>query len=145
MKIHIGVDKISGLVHTRTTTPANIPDIVETDKLRRASDNEIIGDSGYLGMEKRDSADPKHITYSAAKRYDQRKKLSPGGQKQEQSLTSVRSKVEHVFYRLKVQFGYRKTRYRGLYKNSCRLTMLLCLANLLTAAAFEARMRFNAD
>lgn len=125
MKLHIGVDKISGLVHTRTKMPANIHDIIETDKLRRAKETV-------------------RTRKTAAKPYGQRKKLSPGGQKQEQSLTSVRSKVEHVFYRLKVQFGYLKTRYRGLYKNSCRLTMLLCRANLLTAAAFEARMRFDA-
>ena len=46
MKVHVGVDKISGVVHTRTTTPANVHDIVETEKLRRDLDNEIIGDSG---------------------------------------------------------------------------------------------------
>ena len=33
MKAHIGVDVESGLVHTVTTTPANVGDVTEVDKL----------------------------------------------------------------------------------------------------------------
>lgn len=52
IKLHVGVDTVNGIVHMLTTTVANVHNIHEVDKLRRASDNEIIGDSGYLGMEK---------------------------------------------------------------------------------------------
>lgn len=143
MKVHIGVDKTTGIVHSLTTTPANVHDICETDKLRRESDNEVIGDSGYLGMEKRDTADPEHVTYQAAKRYSQRKKMSERGQAMQKRLTSVRCKVEHVFHRVKVQFGYRKTRYRGLAKNTSRLKTLAALANLFIADCYERRTEFT--
>ena len=53
MKMHIGVDKATGVIHTVTTTPANVHDITQVDNLRRPTDWEVIGDSGYLGMEKR--------------------------------------------------------------------------------------------
>ena len=63
MKMHIGVDKATGIIHTVVTTPANVHDVTKADELRRPDDWEVIGDSGYLGMEKRDSADPERVAY----------------------------------------------------------------------------------
>ncbi|KKC25077.1 hypothetical protein WP12_15860 [Sphingomonas sp. SRS2] len=45
-------------------------------------------------------------------------------------MSSYRSKVEHVFRIVKRQFGYAKTRYRGLYKNGQQIFSLLALANI---------------
>ena len=45
----------------------------------------------------------------------------------------VRSKVEHVFQVLKLQFGFVKVRYRGLKKNANRLFAACALVNLFTA------------
>ncbi|MSQ66240.1 MAG: IS5/IS1182 family transposase, partial [Limnohabitans sp.] len=42
----------------------------------------------------------------------------------------VRAKVEHAFRVIKCQFGYRKTRYRGLAKNTAQLITLFALSNL---------------
>lgn len=42
----------------------------------------------------------------------------------------VRAKVEHPFRVLKQQFGYTKTRYRGLAKNTAQITALFALGNL---------------
>jgi IS5 family transposase len=42
----------------------------------------------------------------------------------------VRAKVEHPFPVLKVIFGFRKVRYRGLAKNAQRLTVACALVNL---------------
>jgi IS5 family transposase len=139
MKMHIGMDKVTGIIHTVTTTPANVHDITQVDNLRRPTDWEVIGDSGYLGMEKRESADPEKVTYSAAKRYSQRKKLSERAVADEKRLSSIRCKVEHGFHRIKVQFGYKKVRYRGLAKNTARLTMLASIANMFIAACYENR------
>lgn len=38
MKLHIGVDKVSGVIHSVTTTAANVHDITQVDKLRRPAD-----------------------------------------------------------------------------------------------------------
>jgi IS5 family transposase len=48
----------------------------------------------------------------------------------EKLKASVRAKVEHPFRVVKQQFGYAKVRYRGLAKNTARLTMLFALSNL---------------
>jgi IS5 family transposase len=42
----------------------------------------------------------------------------------------VRSKVEHVFAVMKLQFGFVKVRYRGLKKNANRLFATCALVNL---------------
>ena len=54
MKCHIGVDSGSGLMHTVTVMPAKVHDITEAHKLLREDDAVAYGDSGYIGIEKRD-------------------------------------------------------------------------------------------
>uniref|UniRef100_UPI0005C82379 transposase n=1 Tax=Pseudomonas meliae TaxID=86176 RepID=UPI0005C82379 len=44
-----------------------------------------------------------------------------------------RAKVEHPFRVVKRQFGYVKTRFRGLMKNTAQLTTLFALSNLWMA------------
>ena len=47
--------------------------------------------------------------------------------------SQVRAKVEHVFAVVKKQLRYRKTRYRGLRKQTAKLNMMFALANLILA------------
>jgi IS5 family transposase len=48
----------------------------------------------------------------------------------ERLKAGIRAKVEHPFRILKRQFGYVKTRYRGLAKNTAQITTLFALGNL---------------
>ena len=45
----------------------------------------------------------------------------------------IRAKVEHPFRVIKRQFGYLKTRYRGLSKNTAQITTLFALSNVWMA------------
>ena len=54
MKCHIGVDAFSGLVHTIEVTSANVHDVSVAAKLIREDDEVVYGDSGYLGIDKRE-------------------------------------------------------------------------------------------
>ncbi len=54
MKCHIGVDAGSGLVHTIEVTAANEHDITVASKLIREDNEVVYGDSGYLGLQKRE-------------------------------------------------------------------------------------------
>ena len=51
----------------------------------------------------------------------------------EKLKASVRAKVEHPFRVVKRQFGYVKTRYRGLAKNTAQLVTLFALSNIWMA------------
>jgi len=52
----------------------------------------------------------------------------------EERKSSVRSKVEHPFLFIKRIFGFGKTVYKGLAKNTHRLHLLSASANLLMCA-----------
>ncbi len=45
-------------------------------------------------------------------------------------MSSYRATVEHVLRIARRQFGYAKTRYRGLAKNSQQIFCLLALVNI---------------
>lgn len=141
-RAHIGVDKDTGLVHHVKVTAANVSDVKMTSALLMGDEEEVYGDSGYLGAEKQSDAiirnrQGKKIRYKQNRKPSQIKKLSGSGQrkarKAEHEKSSVRAKVEHVFAVIKGQFRYRKTRYRGLRKQTAKLNMLFALANLVLA------------
>jgi len=58
------------------------------------------------------------------------KNLSSSQKKRNRKQSSVRARVEHVFRVIKQQFGFQKTRYRGLEKNASQVNLLVGLANL---------------
>ena len=141
-KAHIGVDQDSGLVHSVEVTGANTHDVTMVPKLLTGEENTVYGDSGYLGAEKRDDAitrntKGKKIKYRTNRRPSQIRKESVRSQAQikrrEHEKSSVRAKVEHVFGVVKGQFGFRKTRYRGLRKQTAKLNIMFALANLILA------------
>ena len=49
MKAHIGVDA-DGVVHSVTTTPANVHDVTEAHRLLHGGERQVWGDAGYLGV-----------------------------------------------------------------------------------------------
>ena len=65
-----------------------------------------------------------------------KQKHTPWGQLIEQAeklKASIRAKVEHPFRVIMRQFGYTKVRYRGLKKNTAKLTTLFALSNIWMA------------
>lgn len=143
MKAHIGVDTRSGLVHSVEGTPANVADVTETASLLHGDEKHVYGDAGYLGVEKRPEVTikaPKAKWYIAAKRGKVKAMvdgpLKTAIQAFEKAKAQVRAIVEHPFHIVKNRFGYRKTRYRGLAKNTAQLETLFALANLVIAKRF---------
>jgi len=141
-KGHIGVDKISGLVHHVEVTSANVHDVTVVPQLLHGEEESVHGDSGYLGAEKREEAliynnQGHKIQYKINRRPSQSKDNSARSKGQikrrEREKSSVRAKVEHVFGIVKGLFGYRKTRYKGRRKQSAKLHMMFALANLVLA------------
>lgn len=141
-KAHVGVDRDSGLIHTVKVTSANVHDVTVTAELLTGEEETVHGDSGYLGAEKRPEAITrnsagKRIRYKINRRPSQSKHNSTRSKAQikrrEREKSSVRAKVEHVFAVVKQQLRFRKTRYRGLRKQTAKLNILFALANLILA------------
>ena len=135
MKVHIGVDSETGVVHSMSTTSANVHDVTEAHRLLHGGEKRVWGDAGYQGVSKRDENEGLDVEWRVAMRPGRRRQLERGSEaaEEERLKASIRAKVEHPFLWVKRRFGYAKVRYRGLAKNTQRLALLLGLTNLLTA------------
>ena len=135
MRVYIGVDADTGLVHSVSTTAANARDITEAHHLLRGGERVVWCDAGYQGVHKREENLGREVDWQVAMRPGKRRTLEPGSEEAlaETLKASVRVKVEHRFLKVKWLFGYAKVRYRGLARNTQRLALLLGLGNLMTA------------
>ncbi len=138
MKAHVGVDAASGLVHTVIGTAGNVSDVTQAGSLLHGDESAALGDAGYQGVEKRAENLGKSVTWHVAMKRSKRKalpknKLGRMLEKLEHLKASVRAKVEHPFHVIKNLFRHRKTRYRGLAKNTAQLFTLFGFANLVLA------------
>lgn len=130
MKGHIGVDSHSGLVHHIQTTSANVNDCTMLKYLLHGDEEAIFGDKGYVDKGLKRRARNGEFFYGILDKGSARRKISASQRKQNQKLSSVRSKVEHPFQVIKCQWQYTKVRYKGLFKNTMQLFILFSLANL---------------
>jgi IS5 family transposase len=137
MKAHIGVDAGTGYVHSVTATSANVHDLDEAVHLVRADDEVVYADAGYQGADKRPEITGEHLSriqWRIAARKGVVKSMTGPDRAIESRKASVRAKVEHPFLIVKRDFGFTKTRYRGLTKNRNHLHMLFACANWLMRA-----------
>ena len=135
MKMHIGVDDMTGVVHSLASTAANVNDVTQAHHLLHGEEERAFGDAGYQGVEKRPEHQDRQIDWYIALRSGKRRALGNSKQDRlteqiEQSKASMRAIVEHPFRVIKRQFGFTKVRYRGLAKNDNALHTMFALCNL---------------
>ena len=138
MKAHIGTDAGTGYVHSVTATAANVHDLDEAHRLVRADDEVGYVDAGYQGADKRpEIAGDEHsskIEWRVAARKGKLKTMAEPDRAEQLRQAAVRAKVEHPFLIVKRDFGFTKTRYRGIAKNLNHLHVLFASANWLMRA-----------
>lgn len=135
IRAHVGVDPVHGFVHTVISTAANEVECKVAPRLLRPDDTVVYGDAGYLKMDR-------YVTDGVKREYRINRQrgtfkrhygngLSWQYEKElEKRKSSVRCKVEYVFHIVKDIFHWRKTRYKGIYKNDCHAHLLFASANL---------------
>ena len=132
MKLHIGADSQSGLVHSASVTAGNVHDSHELPNLLHGEETRLYGDSAYRGKKQRERL--KQIAPKAKdftnKRAHKNRPLSDADKQTNRRKSAVRAKVEHPFLTLKRLWGFAKTRYRGLAKNANRAFAMLALLNV---------------
>ncbi len=133
MKLHIGVDSRTKLVHSAVATAANMHDSQVLDDLLHGEETRVWGDSAYSGQRevmRRVAPCAQDFTQQKASRH---RALSVRERSRNRTKSKVRSRVEHVFHVLKCRFGMTKVRYRGLEKNANHPFAALALVNLVMA------------
>ena len=132
-KMHNGVDKDSGLITANKTTTAKVHDVTVGNDLLHGDEEEVLGDSGFLGIEKRRNA-------LSAKKYHIMKRPSTIAKLPESeqliaratqtAIAKIRAKVEHAYNPIKRIFGFKRTLYKGLKKNAAKNNIMCALANI---------------
>lgn len=129
MKAHIGCDR-RGIVHSLTTTPANVADITQLPELLHGQEKEVFGDQAYWSEFHRLCAKASGIRYRMNRRGNKAKPLTEHQKFINRIRSSTRARGEHAFHVVKRLWGFSKVRYRGLAKNTARLFTTFALANL---------------
>jgi len=75
MKVHIGVDSESGLIHSVQTTSANVHDLTPAADLLHGEETVVYADSDYQGIDKRSEMADKDIEFRVAMRQGNRRVL----------------------------------------------------------------------
>jgi Transposase DDE domain/Group II intron, maturase-specific domain len=130
MKVHVGADVHTGVAHTVSVTPANAADISQLPNLLREDDRIVIGDAGYVNDTYKRAARQAGVVWGVALKARPKRRLGSAQKRRNRKMSSIRSRVEHLFRVIKRQFGYTKTRYRGLAKNAAQVFTLIGLTNL---------------
>ena len=133
MKVHVGADARTGVVHAAVVTAANVHDKHAVPDLLHGEETRVYGDRGYQGC-----TDLIKNAAPNAKDFTNRRVRQPWGEDEvarskNRTKNRTRARVEHVFHVLKRQFGFAKVRYRGLMKNANRVFTALALVNLVLA------------
>ena len=120
MKAHIGVDVGSGMVQTVTGTAANEADVTQTAALLHGQEEDVFGDAGYTGADKRPELADRDVSWNIAIKRSIIKALPQAlrelAEPVERALLQLRAVVEHPFHIVKNRFPHKKLRYRGLKK-----------------------------
>jgi IS5 family transposase len=136
MKLHIGVDKDTGLTHSAVVTAANVHDKHPLPQLLHGQEAEVYGDSAYASQQELIASKAPNARDMTNQRV---RESGPGAEISQllnKSKSRVRSRVEHVFAVVKRLWGFSKVRYRGLAKNATRAFVALGLANIFMARRF---------
>jgi IS5 family transposase len=133
MKVHVGADSQSGLIHSASVTAANVHDSHQVPNLLHGNERRFYGDSAYRGKAQRERLKeiaPKAKDFTNKRSY-RNAPLSNADKETNRRKSSVRAKVEHPFLILKRLWGFAKVRYRGLAKNANRAFAMLAAINIL--------------
>jgi len=134
MKLHIGVDSQSGLVHSVVVTSANVHDKHALTSLLHGKERRVYGDSAYASQkELMRSKAPQARDFTNDRVRGRDGSVDEVKRMKNRHKSKIRARVEHVFAVVKRLWGLTKVRYRGLMKNGCRAFTALALANIYLA------------
>jgi len=130
MKMHVGVDSRSKVIHSVAVTAANVHDSQVLEDLLHGGETRVWGDSAYTGQGEVISRCAPRARDFTQRKGTRHTKLSDKERARNRTKSKVRAKVEHSIGIVKRVFGFSKVRYRGLAKNANRVFVVCALANL---------------
>lgn len=134
-KLHVAVDRRSGLIRRALLTPASVNDTTPADDLLLGDEAEVWADKAYDSHARRARLKALGITNRICRRGNKHHAPSPWSQKRNRAIAQVRGRVETAFAVLKRHYGRGRARYLTLVRNQTDLLMACLAANLRKATA----------
>lgn len=123
MKVHVGVDAQSKVIHSVVTTPANTADCKVLGQLLHGQEGRVYGDQAYKSQGPVMRARAPQARDFTNRQCKWKHFIDDAIQAKNRTKSRIRSRVEHSIGVIKRVFGFTKVRYRGLAKNDNRVRL----------------------
>lgn len=130
MKMHVGVDSQSKVIHSVAVTPANTADCKLLGELLHGGETRVYGDQAYKGQREVIRAKAPKAKDFTNRQCKWKHFLDQAIQAKNRNKSRIRARVEHTIGVIKRVFRFTKVRYRGLAKNGNRVFVTAALANI---------------
>jgi len=130
MKMHVGVDSQSKVIHAVAVTPANSADCKVMGQLLHGKETRVYGDQAYKSQKEVIRAKAPKAKDFTNRQCTWKHFLDEAIQAKNRNKSRIRARVEHSIGVIKRVFGFTKVRYRGLAKNGNRVFVTVALANI---------------
>jgi IS5 family transposase len=130
MKMHVGVDSQSKVIHSVVVTPANTADCKVLGELLHGDETRVYGDQAYKSQEQVIRAKAPRAKDFTNRQCKWKHFIDEAIKAKNRNKSRIRARVEHSIGVIKRVFGFTKVRYRGLAKNGNRVLVTAALANI---------------
>lgn len=117
-------------MHSIVVTDAGVHDLQVMDDLVHGDEQSVYGDKAYTSEKRKIEYEARGIKWRINRKACRHYKLSSQDEEYNHQQSQTRAKVEHSFRVVKHLWGYRKVRYKGLFKNAVQVFSLFTLANI---------------
>jgi IS5 family transposase len=130
MKMHVGVDSQSKVIHSVAVTAAHVADCKVLGELLHGEERRVYGDQAYKSQGAVIRAVAPKAKDFTNRQCKWKHHLDAAIQAKNRNKSRIRARVEHSIGVIKRVFGFNKVRYRGLAKNANRVFVTAALANI---------------
>lgn len=138
-KLHVGVDRGSGLIRSRRLTPAKVYESEVADELVLGDEKAVYADKAYEKHARRAALKARGIKDRIQHRRSRMQRELPYWQRVRNRLIGrIRTAVERTFSILKGRYRLNRMRYRGLAANAFHFDLVAIAYNLNRLASRPA-------
>ena len=130
MKLHVGVDSRTKVIHSVAVTPANVHDSQVLLELLHGRERRVYGDRAYVGQGERIRRKAPRARQFIERRRPPRGQLTAAEARRNRWKARIRATVEHLFRVMKYIFAWRQVRFATLEKNRHYAYLVAALANV---------------
>jgi IS5 family transposase len=129
-KVHVGVDKGSGLIRRALVTGASVNDTVPADELVCGDEAAVYADAAYHTHRREAGLRERGIEPHLMRRGNKHHALGQADRDRNKAIGKQRGPVEQVFARTKTSYRWARARCLGLARNTTHFLLLCTAMNL---------------